>query len=323
MFRFNKNVIAILVVCAILVAAVVFRWINQEKSDEKHVEWETYESETYGFSFEHPSNWVVEVDTSSDFSPKINVYPSDLSPQLPITHFSNITNVSFFPLGIPTEGMFAERVDLHFPLDYSDSDSSHSFIMEDGTPFATFIRPSNAPNSWNGSGFVWARVLVEDLSETCIRDGEEIDEATCDPLTEGDTIVRSGEIDEDTWDTLEKILTSVEFNKEIKANLIRVDSPKREEHISSPLTIEGEARGYWFFEATFPVILTNWDGLIIAEGYAEAQDEWMTEEFVPFTAELTFEKPEYGERGFLILQKANASGLPEHDDALEVPIYFD
>lgn len=106
-----------------------------------------------------------------------------------------------------------------------------------------------------------------------------------------------------------------------KIDLIRVASPRPGETIESPLTIEGEARGYWFFEASAPVVLTNWDGLIIAEGYVTADGGWMTEDFVPFSGELTFEADtSVSERGTLILQKANASGLPEHDDALEFPI---
>ncbi|MFH1667500.1 MAG: Gmad2 immunoglobulin-like domain-containing protein [Candidatus Komeilibacteria bacterium] len=105
--------------------------------------------------------------------------------------------------------------------------------------------------------------------------------------------------------------------------LIILDIPQPESIISSPLLLSGRARGTWFFEATFPVILTDWDGLIIAQGYATAQDDWMTEDFVPFTAELEFTKPEYGERGALILQKDNPSGLPEYDDALEITIYFE
>lgn len=106
-------------------------------------------------------------------------------------------------------------------------------------------------------------------------------------------------------------------------DMIIVDTPPSESKISSPLTIVGHAKGGWFFEATFPVILTNWDGLIITEGYAQAEGDWMTEDFVPFTAKLEFEKPDYGERGFLIMQKSNPSGLPENDDALEVPVYFE
>ncbi len=105
-------------------------------------------------------------------------------------------------------------------------------------------------------------------------------------------------------------------------DIIRLTSPRSGEAIESPLIITGEARGPWYFEATFPVVLTDWDGLIIAQHYAEAQDSWMTTEYVPFRAVLEFEKPAYGERGSLILRKSNASGLPEHDDALEISIKF-
>lgn len=106
-------------------------------------------------------------------------------------------------------------------------------------------------------------------------------------------------------------------------DIIRVSEPLPESTITSPLTIRGEARGQWFFEATFPIVLTNWDGLIIAEGFASADGDWMTEDYVPFTAELTF-VPDTGvsNRATLILQKDNPSGLPENDDAFEYTLYF-
>ena len=107
-----------------------------------------------------------------------------------------------------------------------------------------------------------------------------------------------------------------------KSNLIRVSSPQLNQEIASPLTITGEARGTWYFEASFPIALVDWDGLIIAEGHAEAQSDWMTEEFVPFKAILTFKAPTYKNYGALILRKDNPSGLPEHDDALEIPVLF-
>jgi hypothetical protein len=106
-------------------------------------------------------------------------------------------------------------------------------------------------------------------------------------------------------------------------DLVILNSPLKEERISSPLIIRGKARGTWFFEASFPVILTDWDGLIIAEGFATAKENWMTEDFVEFEGYLNFEKPSYGKRGSLILKKDNPSGLPEHDDALEITIFFE
>jgi hypothetical protein len=102
---------------------------------------------------------------------------------------------------------------------------------------------------------------------------------------------------------------------------IYVSYPKDNDKISTPLIIKGEART-WYFEASFPVILTDWDGVIIAQGTATAESDWMTTNFVPFTATLNFTKPSYGERGFLILKKDNPSGLPQNDDSIEIPVNF-
>jgi hypothetical protein len=104
--------------------------------------------------------------------------------------------------------------------------------------------------------------------------------------------------------------------------LIKVSYPTSGSEISSPLVITGEARGTWFFEASFPIVLTDKDGVTITQGIATAQSDWMTEDFVPFTATLNFEKPSSGENGFLILKKDNPSGLPENDDELKIPIIF-
>lgn len=125
-----------------------------------------------------------------------------------------------------------------------------------------------------------------------------------------------------------------------KSNLIIMSNPAPLSVVSSPLIIEGEARGTWFFEASFPISIVDWDGRIIAEGHADAvldpnnpdstpasaETSWMTEDFVPFKAEITFTKPEnigdFSNRGAIILQKNNPSNLPENDDALEIPIRF-
>jgi hypothetical protein len=109
-----------------------------------------------------------------------------------------------------------------------------------------------------------------------------------------------------------------------KDDLIVLDTPLPKATIASPLMISGKARGNWFFEASFPISLVNWDGLIIAEGYATAQGDWMTTEYVPFTATLTFTTPTNtpSKRGWLILQKDNPSGEPKFDNALEVEIQY-
>ncbi len=105
---------------------------------------------------------------------------------------------------------------------------------------------------------------------------------------------------------------------------VLVTNLKEGDVIQSPLTLTGKARGNWFFEGSFPITIVNWDGLIVGEGYATAEGDWMTTEFVPFTATLTYTlgaNTPYN-RGAIILKKDNPSGLPEHDASYEIPIVF-
>jgi len=102
---------------------------------------------------------------------------------------------------------------------------------------------------------------------------------------------------------------------------IIVESPGPNEVISSPLIITGEARGTWFFEANFTIKLLDGNGGEIAVHYAQALDEWMTEDFVPFRGEIEFEMPET-DTGFLVLEKNNPSDIREYDDELIIPVRF-
>jgi hypothetical protein len=109
-------------------------------------------------------------------------------------------------------------------------------------------------------------------------------------------------------------------------DLIRVDSPLQNASISSPVKITGSARGNWYFEASFPVVVVDWDGRIIGQGNAQAKGDWMTTEYVPFEATLTFDKPvntgPQSIRGAVILKNDNPSGQASTSKSLEIPIFF-
>lgn len=105
-------------------------------------------------------------------------------------------------------------------------------------------------------------------------------------------------------------------------DLIQVEIPKPQEMVTSPLRVSGEARGTWFFEASFPVTLKDANGKVLVQTHAQAEGDWMTENFVPFFVSFNFPKPET-DRGVLILEKDNPSGLPEHDRKIEIPVKFD
>lgn len=145
---------------------------------------------------------------------------------------------------------------------------------------------------------------------------------------DGSYVGRSGANCEFVCPPMPEVPADVQAQIDAKANLIKVSGPMPLMIIESPLTLTGQARGGWYFEASAPVSLVNWDGLIIAESHVEAQGNWMTAEFVPFKGTLTFTSPykegdpDFMKRGTLIFQKDNPSGLPENDDAVEIPVRF-
>lgn len=100
------------------------------------------------------------------------------------------------------------------------------------------------------------------------------------------------------------------------SDLIRVSGVERVS--SGTLRITGEARGYWYFEASFPVEIQDAGGATVAAGSGAAQGEWMTEEFVPFVAEISLSS--YSGSATVVLRKDNPSAMPENDASVSFPI---
>lgn len=99
---------------------------------------------------------------------------------------------------------------------------------------------------------------------------------------------------------------------------VNVSAPLPNAAVSRAFTVSGEARGNWFFEASFPVLVRDPAANLVGQGIAQAEGEWMTTDFVPFTATVTV--ADYVGPATLVLIKDNPSGLPEHDDSVEFPI---
>lgn len=91
--------------------------------------------------------------------------------------------------------------------------------------------------------------------------------------------------------------------------------------IISPFVFSGKARGVWFFEASFPVRVLDGAGRELGIGIAQADGEWMTNDFVPFHGTVSFPSPVTA-TGTVIFQKDNPSDLREHDGAVTFPIKF-
>src|SRR3989338_1605506 len=94
---------------------------------------------------------------------------------------------------------------------------------------------------------------------------------------------------------------------------VTVSSPVPSSTIPSSFTVIGRARGSWYFEASFPVEVRDANGNVVGRGLATSEGDWMTTEFVPFSAPVVIKN--YSGLATLVLMKDNPSGLPEHDDS--------
>lgn len=121
----------------------------------------------------------------------------------------------------------------------------------------------------------------------------------------------------------DKTFTEIIEPRPVANDKIRIFMPLSGAVIKSPLILKGEARGNWYFEASFPIRLLDADGNLIPldPPYVMTTHEWMTTDFVPFETTHIFSVPST-DSGTLILQKDNPSGLPEFDDSISVPVRF-
>ena len=151
------------------------------------------------------------------------------------------------------------------------------------------------------------------------------DARVCD---DGTTVGRTGPDCEFVCPDGGDIIEDVSDLEAVVVSDIAVDTPTTGTIISSPLTLTGEAKGFWYFEATAPVELLDWSGTVIATGFVTATGDWMTVDFVPFTGTLSFVSP-YApgdpiawKQGSLVFKKDNPSGEPVNDDSVTIPIQF-
>ncbi|HLD64319.1 MAG TPA: Gmad2 immunoglobulin-like domain-containing protein [Candidatus Peribacteraceae bacterium] len=106
------------------------------------------------------------------------------------------------------------------------------------------------------------------------------------------------------------------------SDLVRLETPAAGDILQGEVELIGQARGNWYFEATFPISLASAEGFQVAQGYAEAVGNWMTSDWVPFQATISVPTDLDSATGTLVLHKSNASGLPEYDAALQIPVRF-
>lgn len=121
--------------------------------------------------------------------------------------------------------------------------------------------------------------------------------------------------------SLKTIKAPVQALTPIQDETFELTIPEPGERVSSPVAVEGRARGIWFFEGSFPVSVTDYSGNIIGQGHVTALSDWMTNDFVTFKGNIEFSTLKKG-RGYIVFKKDNPSGLPENDKQVSVEVFF-
>ncbi len=169
-------------------------------------------SEAYGFDLHLPRTWSFSSSTRA--TPMFNAYEYSPSAEraVPFEHHQNVTNVSVFPDGVPTEGVFAETKEVDFETPFELREGSRMFVLRDGTPFAAYLLPEKVPTGWSDFGFVWIRVYADDLATHCIdASGNDTGDA-CDPLGGSESIELSGTVDPASWQQALDVLQSLSLH---------------------------------------------------------------------------------------------------------------
>ena len=146
--------------------------------------------------------------------------------------------------------------------------------------------------------------ILESYPARCIANGKSYTEKIC---------VRNSD---------NQCLVTKEFTS-TKGVTVKIYNWSDDKTIGAPFTLMGEIPGSWSFEAQFSVEILDKDGVTIAQNPATLQSDWMTDDFVPFTATFDYEIPVNGKTGSILLHKDNPSGLAQNDDTIQIPIRFE
>lgn len=311
--------------------------VYTQKTEEKEEVIPSYINETHHFSIKIPEGWRVFESDSANQIQAINIYRSEdsykLNFPLDIHAPEDVSHISLFPVGLGTELPFGitkilknykEEIPLNFSL---NEEESYLFLLENAQVHAYFLKPLTPPPGWNEDGFLFIQTQTDGFYGVCYNHDTGIEKKIeeCDPLA-GDQIKKYGDLNLPERTKIMEILSSLYFFpddslQDITEELIQLDTPQINAHVTSPLVISGKAQKEWFSNGSFPVEIVNSDFKVIGRELAKSEQTDSDDiDFIPFQVELVFEKP-INEKGYIILREGEKD-REEFRRSQTVPIIF-
>ena len=91
--------------------------------------------------------------------------------------------------------------------------------------------------------------------------------------------------------------------------------------LPNSVIVTGDIPGTWSFEGQLSVFLYDEDGILLGQWAMVLEDDWMTEELVPFSVPLVFD-PGDSSAGTVVIEAANPSDLEENCREMHVQVTF-
>ncbi len=92
--------------------------------------------------------------------------------------------------------------------------------------------------------------------------------------------------------------------------------------VSGVVSYRGVIKGGYFFEGNILVGIADLNKKIILQSNGIAKSDWMTIDPVSFEGNINFSKEPKG-KAYLVIHNDNASGLPENDKSILIPIIIE
>lgn len=116
-------------------------------------------------------------------------------------------------------------------------------------------------------------------------------------------------------DSVPQINTEISGNKDDLMSFSIVPGQR----VSGILNVTGSVKGAYFFEANIVLNVLDMNKNILVKSHGDATTDWMTSEPVSFKGSIDLSQVAKGP-AYIEIHNDNASGLPENDKSILIPI---